>query len=148
MRTYKWRLYADENIEQALVTELRNAKFDVLWVVEDPALRKHKDDRFHFRKARELGRYLLTRDDDFWSDASYPLHQSPGVILLTSRNPDLAHWLVRLLRKLIVDYNPLPEPLHLDGVKFKLSEEGFELRMLDHHSQQKSTQAWRWRELF
>ncbi len=65
---YKWRLYADENIEKDVVDALRRAGFDVLWVAEQPDLRRHKDDRVHFDKARELGRYLLSSDTDFWPD--------------------------------------------------------------------------------
>ena len=57
---YKWRLYADNNIEREIVEHLRYSDMDVLWIAEVPDLRKQQDDTFHYQKARELGRYLLT----------------------------------------------------------------------------------------
>ena len=68
----KWRLYADNNIEREIIQYLMGeAAFDVLAVGEDPTLR-HRDDEFHYQKARQLGRYLLTHDDDFWNDRRFP----------------------------------------------------------------------------
>jgi len=80
MKKYKWRIYADENIEKETIESLRRANIDVLWIAEDNSLRKQKDDLYHYKKARKLKRYLLTKDRDFWSDSKYPLHESPGVI--------------------------------------------------------------------
>ena len=77
----RWRLYADNNIEKEIVDHLREEAFDVLAVAEDPQLR-HRDDEFHYQRARQLDRYLLTHDEDFWDDRTYPLRQSPGVIIL------------------------------------------------------------------
>ena len=50
---YKWRFYADNNIEQSIVEFLRKSNFDVLWVAEVPNLRKQQEDIFHYSKARK-----------------------------------------------------------------------------------------------
>ncbi len=76
------------------------------------------------------------------------MHQSPGVIVLSNRGSSTSADLVRLLRKLLNDYNPLREPLRLDGIKIRLSEQGIDIRMVDHDSQQKTTEHWDWRDLY
>jgi len=148
MKTYKWRIYADANIEKEMVESLRRANLDVLWIAEDKSLRRQKDDSFHYNKARQLNRYLLTKDKDFWSDSKYLLHESLGVIIVTTQNKDVGSLIVRLLRKLIQDYNPLSDPLYLDGIKVKLSESGISLKILDHDTQKKTVDSWAWDELF
>jgi predicted nuclease of predicted toxin-antitoxin system len=149
VKKYKWRIYADKNVERNVVQDLRRAGVDVLWVSEETSLSKQIDDSFHYQEARKRQRYLLTHDEDFWDDSKYPLHLSPGVIILShTPEPDLGALLVRLLRKLLVDYNPLSEPLYLDGIKVKLSSEGITLRVLDHDTQQKAVDFWRWKDLY
>ena len=78
----RWRLYADSNVEQEIIRYLiEEARFDVLAVGGDQNLRR-REDEFHYQKARQLGRYLLTHDDDFWDDRRFPLRESPGVIII------------------------------------------------------------------
>lgn len=148
MRKYKWRLYADANIEKDIIEALRKANIDVLWVIENNSLRKQKDDMFHYKKAKQLGRYLLTKDEGFWSDRKYLLHESPGVIIVKSQEREMGALLVRLLRKLLQDYNPLNEPLYLQGIKVKLSDSGINLRILDHDTQKKTSESWNWDDLY
>src|SRR5437899_10570933 len=131
-RKYKWRLYADNNVEKEVVDYLRASGLDVLWVAEEEELRKQQDDMFHYEKAKQLKRYLLTRDEDFWNDVQYPLHASPGVIILAAKDVDIAKNLPRLVRKLLTDYNPRTEPLFLDGVKVRLTAEGITIRYINH----------------
>ena len=146
---YKWRLYADANIDQPIVSALRSADFDVLYVPEESRLQRQQDDRFHFDQARRLKRYLLTKDEDFWWDTVYPLHESPGVILIAgSATEPVGSSLLRLLRKLLRDYNPISDPLFLQGTKIRVSEEGIAIRLVDHDTQQKVTDFWAWRELY
>ena len=71
----------------------REFGWDVLFVLEDPALRRAPD-REHFSRALELGRTLITLDRDFLAD-SFPTELSPGVIVCSA--PDEAR-LLRLLR--------------------------------------------------
>lgn len=141
-------MYADENIEKKLVEELRRVNMDVLWVAEKDSLRKQKDDTFHYKKAKHLNRYLLTKDRAFWGDRKYPLHESPGVIIINIQNKELGVLLVRLLRKLLIDYNPLNEPLYLQGSKIKLSDSEIKIHMLNHDTQKKETSIWNWKELY
>ena len=149
MKKYKWRIYADKNIERSVVEDLRKAGMDVLWVGEETLLSNQTDDLFHYEEARKRQSYLLTHDKDFWDDLKYPLHRSPGVIILShTPEPGLGALLVRLLRKLLVDYNPLSEPLYLDSIKVKLSAEGITIHMLDHDTQQKATEFWHWQDLY
>jgi predicted nuclease of predicted toxin-antitoxin system len=60
----RWRLYADNNIEKEIIGFLREEEFDVLAVGKDAQLR-HQEDEFHYQKARQLDRYLVTHDGDF-----------------------------------------------------------------------------------
>lgn len=143
---YKWRFYADNNIAQEIVGHLRASRMDVLWVAEDPKLLRQKDDSFHYRKAGELRRYLLTNDLDFWNDQKFPLKDCPGLVLLTTADNSLAKYLPVLLRKFIKDYNPLSEPLYLNGVKIKVGGEGFVIKMVDHDTQKVATESWAWKE--
>lgn len=144
---YKWRFYADNNVAREIVEHLRNSDMDVLWVAEVPQLRKQKDDNFHYQKAAQLGRYLLTGDLDFWNDQKFPLKDSPGLVLLTANDISLAKYLPVLLRKLIRDYNPLPEPLYLDGVKIRVGGEGIVIKMVDRDTQKVTVESWAWREV-
>jgi len=144
---YKWRLYADNNIERDVVEHLRSSGMDVLWITETPDLRKQQDDAFHYRKARELRRYLLTRDLDFWDDQKHPLQRSPGVIIVKTDDVSVAKDLPILLRKLLQDYSPLSEPLYLDGVKIRLDSRGITLKMLDYDTQKVTTDSWNWKDL-
>ena len=148
MKPYKWRLYADNNIEKEIVDHLRESEMDVLWVAKDSKLKSQGDDLFHYRKARELGRYLLTHDEDFWHDIRFPLQRCPGVIILPTGDVELAKYLPQLLRKLLRDYNPLSEPLYLDGVKVKLTDEGVTIKMVNRDTQKKTAETWLWSELF
>ena len=148
MRKYKWRLYADEDIEKEIVNSLRLAKFDVLWVAEEPSLRKSKEDLFHFRKSKQKQRYFVTKDLGFWSDSKYLIHQSPGLIILTSQNKEMGALLVRLLRKFVDDYNLAKEPFYLDGMKIKISNSNVILKFLDNRTHRKTIMQWSWEELF
>jgi hypothetical protein len=146
-RTYKWRFYADNNIEREIIEHLRASNVDVLWIAEVTELKQQQDDAFHYHKAAQLSRYLLTRDLDFWDDKRHPLKDSPGVVIVTTDDSDAAKYLLLLLRKLISDYNPLPEPLYIDGVKIRLDTNGITIKMVDHDTQKVSTENWVWSDL-
>lgn len=71
-------------------------QWDVLFVLEDDELRRAPD-REHYRRARELGRTLITLDRDFFDDTDFPIADSPGVVVLSAPNEA---GLIRLLRQL------------------------------------------------
>lgn len=147
-KPYKWRIYADNNIELALVEFLRKKNFDVLWVGEISAW-KHRDDVFHYNNAMRLERYLLTRDIDFWNDHRFPIQESPGVLIITTKDISIAKYLPILLRKLVNEAMLLfREHLYLYGFKIKLNFEGIEIKFMDHDLQRINIKKFKWRELF
>ncbi len=145
---YKWRFYADSNVEKEVVDYLRSSGFDVLWVAEVAELQSQEDDVFHYKKALQLGRYLVTHDSDFWNDQKHPLRESPGLVILGAKDRSIAKYFPVLLRKLIQDYSPTSMALYLGGVKIKLSSEGIVIKMLDRDTQKVATESWVWPELF
>jgi len=143
---YKWCIYADNDIEKEIVEHLKKSDMNVFWVAEDLKLKK-EEATFHYKKAKELKRYLLTHENNFWNDDHYLLKDSPGVIILSSGGINLIKYLPVLLRKLINDCNPLYEQLYLDGFKIKLSPECIALKDIDHDTQKRSITHWEWKEI-
>ena len=91
------RVYADANLPAGVIAAMRHdLHWDVLFVLEDDDLRRAPD-REHYRRARELGRTLITLDRDFFDDRDFPIADSPGVVVLSA--PDETG-LIRLLRQL------------------------------------------------
>ena len=133
---YKWRFYADNNIGPEIVKHLRGSAMDVLWVGDAPEL-QCRDDTFHYRKAAELKRYLLTYDMHFWNDRNFPIKESPGVIILAIRDASVAKLLPVILRKAI-DAIPEPGPKYLYGKKIKITTKGATVKELDRDSQKVS----------
>ena len=88
------RVYVDANLPlEAVALMRRQLKWDVLFVMEHPDLRRAPD-RAHFIRARELDRTLITLDRDFADPRRFPPALSPGVIICSV--PDQAS-LMRLL---------------------------------------------------
>jgi hypothetical protein len=89
------RVYVDANIPLGVVNAMRHdLKWDVLFVLEDPALRRAPD-RDHFARALDFGRTLITLDRDFLDDRRFPPELSPGVIVCTAADEAA---LLRILR--------------------------------------------------
>jgi hypothetical protein len=141
---YKWRIYADNDIERGIVDHLRHSGMDVLWISECAELRRQQGDRFHYRKARELGRYLLTRDQDFWDDNRHPLAASPGALIISSSELDIARYLPVVLRSVVQGVDPSAK---LDGIKVKMGTEGLTFKFVDQGTQRVTTESFNWREL-
>lgn len=90
------RIYVDANVPAGVVAHMRERlAWDVYAVVEDDTLRRASD-LDHYRTARRLHRTLITLDDDFLDERTFPPGESPGVIVLSAPNED---GLVRLLNK-------------------------------------------------
>jgi predicted nuclease of predicted toxin-antitoxin system len=141
---YKWRIYADNDIERGIVDHLRQSGMDVLWISEDANLRRQQDDGFHYRKAKELGRYLLTRDQDFWDDSRHPLAASPGALIVSSADLDIARYLPVLLRAVMQGVDPSAK---LDGIKVKMGTEGLTFKFVDRGTQRVTTESFNWRDI-
>jgi predicted nuclease of predicted toxin-antitoxin system len=91
------RVYVDANLPLGLVEFMRRTlRWDVLFVLEDPELRRASD-REHFRRARDLGRTLITLDHDFFDERRFPPADSPGVVVCTAPDePALKRLLIHL----------------------------------------------------
>lgn len=90
------RVYVDANLPVGVVDAMRrDLGWDVLFVLEHDDLRRARDAE-HFRRARDLGRTLITLDRDFLDDKRFPIDESPGVVVLFA--PDESG-LVRLLAR-------------------------------------------------
>jgi len=91
------RVYVDANVPWPVVGFMRQVlRWDVLFVLEEPALRRAPD-REHFCRALDLGRTLITLDHDFFDEQKFPLPDSPGVVVCTA--PDEGR-LKQLLKQL------------------------------------------------
>ncbi|MDA1183726.1 MAG: DUF5615 family PIN-like protein [Acidobacteria bacterium] len=78
------RVYVDANVPAGLVAFMRTRlRWDVLFVVEHDDLRRASDVE-HYRRARELGRTLITLDRDFLDDPGFPPDEGSGVLVLTA----------------------------------------------------------------
>jgi predicted nuclease of predicted toxin-antitoxin system len=77
------RFYADENIEAALITRLRQQRFQVLSASE---LGHHpRDDRFHLQEARRRKAVLLTHDLDFLDHELFPFRELKDIAIVVIR---------------------------------------------------------------
>jgi len=72
------KIYADENIESAVIEGLRRRRVDVVSAGETGHL--GKSDAFHLKKAAELGAAILTHDVDFLRISSQTEKKHAGII--------------------------------------------------------------------
>jgi len=78
------RVYVDANVPAGLVSFMRTRlHWDVLFVIEHDDLRRARDG-YHYRRARELHRTLITLDRDYLDDRKFPPAESGGVLVLTA----------------------------------------------------------------
>jgi predicted nuclease of predicted toxin-antitoxin system len=76
----KIKLFADANIPQPLIDELRSAGL-VVDCATDRHIATHPDKNI-MKVVRKLGSILLTMDSDFWDDRQHPMQKTPGVIFV------------------------------------------------------------------
>ena len=89
------RVYADANLTSGVVSAMRHELgWDVLFVLEEPEWRRASDS-VHYARALDLGRTLITLDQDFFDNQRFPIASSPGVIVCSAPNE---HGLLRILR--------------------------------------------------
>ena len=80
------RIYADANVPARLVAHMRHVlDWDVLFVMEDPELRRAPDLK-HYRLAAQLRLTLITLDRDYLDDRRFPPEQGSGVLVISAPN--------------------------------------------------------------
>jgi predicted nuclease of predicted toxin-antitoxin system len=109
------RVYVDANLPAGVVAYMRGSLgWDVLFVIEQPDLRRARDDQ-HFRLARQLRRTLVTLDRDYLDDRRFPPTQSAGVLVLAGPDRRALEALLRRLDHAM--FRAAPSPLPLEGRK-------------------------------
>lgn len=116
------RVYVDANLPAGAVAAMRRELgWDVLFVIEHDDLRRAPDAE-HYRRARDLGRTLITLDRDFLDNRRFPLDESPGVIVMFAPDEDgLISLLTRVDREML--RTGLGEPQSLNGRKIQVVPE-------------------------
>jgi len=116
------RVYVDANLPAGTVSAMRRELgWNVLFVMEHEDLRRAPDAE-HYRRARDLGRTLITLDRDFRDNRRFPLDESPGVIVMFAPDEDgLISLLTRVDREML--RTELGEPLSLNGRKIQVVPE-------------------------
>ena len=101
------RVYCDANLPAGLIRFMRERlEWDVLFVLEEPGLRRASDVE-HFRLAAQLRRTLLTLDRDYLDDARFPPAESGGVLIMSAPHEEQ---FVRLLKQVdrVLFRQPVP----------------------------------------
>jgi hypothetical protein len=88
--------------------------WDVLFVVEEDALRRARDIR-HYQLARQLRRTLITLDRDYLDDRRFPPAESSGVLVLQAHDEQQFVQLLRRIDRLLFVAESGTTPLPLEG---------------------------------
>lgn len=117
------RIYADANVPAGLVAHMRTSLgWDVLFVLEDPALRRASDLR-HYRLAQQLRRTLITLDRDYLDDRRFPPAEGAGVLVIQAPNERQLLQLLARVNRLLFASTPDTPALPLEGRKLQLHTE-------------------------
>ncbi|SRR6266700_5927936 len=120
----KVRLFLDRNLPDELKEELKAHRiFKIVGIA-----RENDPDEYIWHKARSQNAAILSLDKgDFWNDKKFLLHESPGVILISSRGQSVDLYITALVRFLyrIVIAGVRRSPDYLKKMKFKVSTKGF-----------------------
>jgi hypothetical protein len=146
--TSRWRLYADRSIEAAIVEHLRDSRVDVVSLGHAARLSPGQRLRSPYRRARELKRYLLTRDEGFWDDQRYPLKTCAGVIILATKGAWVGKWLVLVLRKMTRDYGAFLISAPPEHIKVRVTAESISVKIADGGTEHATTRTCTWTDLF
>jgi Domain of unknown function (DUF5615) len=105
-RVQKAKLYADEDVEESVVSALRERGVNITSARELDGHRG-KPDEWHAEHARKEGRFLLTKNShDFVNDQKFPINKGYSIIVVQgdmSKQSDfaralshVAYWIVPL----------------------------------------------------
>jgi len=116
------RVYVDANMPAGLVAAMRHELgWDVLFVLEEDAFRRAVDG-FHFHRAFDLGRTLITLDRDFLDDRRFPPELGAGVIVCSAPDEGVLWRMLAHVHATILGIAGA-EPLPLRGRKLLLTPE-------------------------
>ena len=90
-------IYADENVEEAIIQGLRRRNIEVVSVRERGYV--GKDDEFHLQRAKQLGAVVLTHDADFLALAHQwrsDGHEHHGILYAHSQNISIGECIRRV----------------------------------------------------
>jgi len=115
------RIYADANVPARLVAHMRQAlDWDVLFVLEDPALRRAPDTT-HYRLARQLSRTLISLDRDYLDDKRFPPAEGSGVLVISAPDDRQFEALMNRIDRVLFDRQTADGPgLPLAGRKLQV----------------------------
>lgn len=115
------RVYADANVPARLVAYMRQTLgWDVLFVMEDPALRRAPDLK-HYRLAQQLRRTLISLDKDYLDDRRFPPSEGAGVLIINAPNDRQFIGLLDRINRVLFDPAENPRAvLPLDGRKLQV----------------------------
>jgi len=97
-RRRKPRLYFDEQLPISIVERLQqqhSGKFNVVHAISSG--NSGREDQFHYEFARRTHRILVSRDSHYLDDRKFPLHMSPGVVVIDVSPPNEDEKLTRVL---------------------------------------------------
>lgn len=86
------KFYIDHNVDNTVVEMLRYLKHDVETAADIRS--ESQSDEFHFKRALDTKRILLTQDKDFLIEDRFPFSQTRGIIVLnidSSSPSEIAH---------------------------------------------------------
>jgi hypothetical protein len=117
--TARPRIYADANVPAGIVSHMRTRLgWDVLFVLEDPDLRRAPDVR-HFQLAQQLRRTLVTMDRDYLDDRRFPSSESGGVLVVQAPDEQQLSSLLDRVDRLLFGGEPGAPPL--EGQKLQIN---------------------------
>src|SRR5262245_36868247 len=93
--------------------------WDVLFVIEEPELRRAPDLR-HYQLAQQLRRTLITCDRDYLDDQRFPPAEGSGVLVVQAPNERLLLQLLWRVNKILFATDGDAPALPLDGRKLQV----------------------------
>jgi len=116
------RIYADANVPAGLVAHMRRRlHWDVVFVVEEPDLRRARDTR-HYQLAHQLRRTLVTMDRDYLDDRRFPPNETAGVLVIQAPDEQQLSALLDRVDRLLFHADDSDEVVAqpLDGRKLQI----------------------------
>ena len=124
----KIRVYLDRNLPAFVVDDFKSvAKIYKIIKIS----KENEEDAFIYKDALNKKTILFTCDDDFWDDRKFPLHLSPGVIIVKGKSSDEID---RTIASFVMDIGFIKNVRLIPGFflkqKFKINISGYVTKYL------------------